>query len=293
MIGYEEMQYLIAFAKTGTLSEVAEQFHISQPTVTRSMKHIEEEFGVALFERTKNSIKLNEIGLLAAEEAEMVIKQTDGMLRRVRAYDRASHTISIGTSAAVQIPELIRQLSESYPEMSISSELKKPEALMNGLRKDTYQLIILPYRPDDTDLISIRVGEENLMFFLTRNHRFAKRKSLTLAEMNGENMLLFSEIGFWRDLVTQKMPDSRFLVQNERYTLEELIVNSVLPCFITNLSGGNESLKEKRVCVPIADPEVNVTYYLVCKRENGRRFGALFGDGDWHYNPNPMHTIQT
>lgn len=276
MISYEEMQYLIAFAKSGTLSEVAEQFYISQPTITRAMKHIEEEFDTALFERTKNSIKLGEIGQLAAEEAALVVKQTDSMLRRVRAFDRASHTIAIGSSAAVQIPDLIRQISQLHPDMTISTELKKPHALVNGLLKDTYQLIILPYKPEDADVVYTVIGEEHLMFLLPKNHRLAKRKSLTLGDMNGENMLLFSEIGFWYDIVTEKMPDSRFLVQCERYSLEELIVNSILPCFTTDLAGGNSLLAENRVSVPVTDPEVNVTYYLACKKENRKRFSALF-----------------
>lgn len=276
MISYEEMQYLIAFAKLGTLSEVAEQFHISQPTITRAMKHIEEEIGAMLFERTKNSIKLGDTGLLAAEEAAMVVKQTDSMLRRVRAFDRASHTIAIASSAAVQIPDLIRRISQLHPDMTISTELKKPDVLVSGLAQDTYQLIILPYRPEDTDVVSTVIGEEHLMFLLPKNHRLAKRKSLTLGEMNGENMLLFSEIGFWHDIVTQMMPDSRFLVQSERYSLEELIINSVLPCFATDLAGGNNPPPENRVSVPITDPEVNVIYYLVCKKENRKRFSVLF-----------------
>lgn len=276
MVHYEELQYLVAFASTGTLSEVAEQFRISQPTITRAMKHIEEEFDVQLFERTKNSIKFSDIGRIAAEEAAMVLRQTEGMLRRVRAYDRASHTISIGSSAAVQIPDLIRRMSVAYPKMTISTELKKPDELVSRLEADFYQLIILPYKSDDETLLSAVIGEEHLMFLLPNQHRLAKRKSLTLAEMNGENMLLFSEIGFWRDLVTKLMPDTRFLLQNERYSLEELILNSVLPCFITDLSGANSPQPENRVCVPITDPEVNVTYWLVCKKENQKRFSVLF-----------------
>lgn len=275
MISYEEMQYLIAFTNADTLSEVAEQFHISQPTITRAMKHIEEEFSVPLFERTKNSIKLNEIGMTAAEEAAMVVRQTDGMLLRIRACDRASHTISIGSSAAVQLPDLIQRMSAAYPNMTISTELKKPDALVSGLEKDVYQLIILPYKPEDTALISTTAGTEHLMFFLPKSHRLAKRKSLTLAEMNGENMLLLSAIGFWLDLVTEMMPDSRFLLQSERYSLDELILNSVLPCFITDLSSASNPPPENRVCVPITDPEVNVTYYLVCKKENRKRFSTL------------------
>ncbi len=48
-------------------------------------------------------------------------------------------------------------------------------------------------------------------------------------------MLLFSEIGFWAALVKSKMPDSHFLVQNERYSFSELVANSILPCFTSDL----------------------------------------------------------
>lgn len=55
MLDLNELEQLIAFADTGTLSKVAEAFHISTPSVTRSMKNIEEEFGVFLFHRDQKS----------------------------------------------------------------------------------------------------------------------------------------------------------------------------------------------------------------------------------------------
>ena len=111
MLTYEEFQYFAAFARYGTLTEVAEKFMISQPTITRAMKKAEETFGVPLFNRTKNSISLNENGKMAAEEIRLLLKQTDEMIDRVRAYDRASRTITIGTSAALELPGLIGRLS--------------------------------------------------------------------------------------------------------------------------------------------------------------------------------------
>lgn len=276
MITYEEMQYLSAFAKVRTLSGVAEQFHISQPTITRSMKRIEEEFAVPLFDRTKNSIKLSDNGKIAAEEAEMLIRQADGMIRRVRAYDRANHTITIGTGAAIQLPDLITKINRYFPNQTVATELKKPEELLAGLENNNYQLIILPFQPQDKSLISAKIGEEHLMFYLPKKHHFAKRKFLTLDEMNGENVLLYSDIGFWHDIVSSKMPNSRFLVQNERYSFEELILNSILPCFTSDLAYRKDFDNGTRVCVPITDAEVNVCYYLACKKENEKKFSALF-----------------
>lgn len=95
-----------------------------------------------------------------------------------------------------------------------------------------------------------------------------------------ENMLLFQDIGFWHDLVVEKMPDSRFLVQTERYTFLELVENSIMPSFVTDFfhNGFPDSDSVPavaRVAVPIEDPEFNVTFYLVCKKRHKEKFAGL------------------
>ena len=66
MLDLLELEQLAAFAEYGTLSKAAQELHISQPTLTRTMKRLEEEFGVPLFVRGKNKIELNETGAEAA-----------------------------------------------------------------------------------------------------------------------------------------------------------------------------------------------------------------------------------
>lgn len=88
-------------------------------------------------------------------------------------------------------------------------------------------------------------------------------------------MLLFQDIGFWHDLVIEKMPDSRFLLQSERYSFLELVRNSTMPSFTTDAAQYQQP-EDERVRVPIEDGEFNVTYQLVCKKENKKRFRLLF-----------------
>lgn len=68
------LEQFVAFAKNGTLTKAAEELHISQPALSRSMKKIEEELGVSLFERHGNRIELNETGKVAAEYAQRVLE---------------------------------------------------------------------------------------------------------------------------------------------------------------------------------------------------------------------------
>ena len=70
-----QLRQLIAFAECGNLSKSAETVHTSQSALSRAMKNLEDELGVPLFSRTKNSIALTETGSLAARCA----KKTAGV----------------------------------------------------------------------------------------------------------------------------------------------------------------------------------------------------------------------
>lgn len=264
MIDLYQLEQLTAFKRYGTLSKAADELHMSQPTLTRSMQKLESEFGVSLFRRSKNRLEFNENGLLAAEYAQRVLDQAQNMLDRVRAFDRASHTISIGSCAPMPLITAVQNAARLYPGMTISSECKDCEPLVEGLKTGLYQIIILPYKPDDDSMVSTKSGSESLFFALPPAHRFADRDGLYMKEMDGENMLLYADIGFWRSLPEQMMPNSRFLVQSERFAFEELINSSMLPCFVSDISMQRDGNPADRVVIPVLDPEASVTYYTVC-----------------------------
>lgn len=137
-------------------------------------------------------------------------------------------------------------------------------------------MIALPYQPDDAHYFAKECGRESLRFALPKGHRFARRKSLSFAEMNGETMLLMSDIGFWNFVRTEKMPNSRFLIQSDRFSFNELVETSTLPAFTTDLSKKYIGTGRKRIEVPISDPEATVAYYLICKKEKKEDYLALF-----------------
>ena len=89
-------------------------------------------------------------------------------------------------------------------------------------------------------------------------------------------MLLMNDIGFWNFVQTEKMPDSRFLMQNDQFTFGELVRASSLPSFTTNLAKKYFKTDSNRIEVPISDPDASVTYYLVCLKSAQKEFHALF-----------------
>ena len=93
--------------------------------------------------------------------------------------------------------------------------------------------------------------------------------------MNGENMILMNDIGFW-NFVREKMPDSRFLTQSDSFSFNELVRASSPPSFTTDLAKKYLKTEFTRIEVPVSDPEASVTYYLVCRQESAKEFHVLF-----------------
>ena len=147
---------------------------------------------------------------------------------------------------------------------------------MKDLENHVYHLAVVHRQPKDGPYFVKECGRETLSFSLPKGHKYARRKSLSFQEMNGENMLLMSDIGFWDLLHREKMPDSRFLTQYDRFSFNELVESSTLPSFITDLSEKYIETASGRVTVPISDEEASVTYYLVCRNDKKKEFSALF-----------------
>lgn len=270
-----ELQQFVTFADAGTLSEAAQILHLSQPALSRNMKKLENDLEIPLFERTKNKLALNKNGEYVLKMARQLLNDVDTLVANAREYDRKNHTISLGICAPAPVWSLAPLITNLYPHMPLQTETKPEDQLFAGLSENTYQLIATHIKPVDDSLYYQKCGSETLMFALPRGHKYAKRKKLSFSDMNGENMLLMPDIGFW-NFVKDKMPDSRFLTQSDRFSFNELVQASSLPSFVTDLSEKSRVTPPGRICIPISDPEATVTYYLVCRKENKQRFWKLF-----------------
>ena len=264
----EPLYHLLAVSECGTLSAAAEKLHISQPSLTRSMRRLEEELGLALFERTKNKLTLNEAGELAVREAQRVTLAAEEMRGRMLAYARAQRTISVGSCAPAPMWRLTPLLSGLYPEMAISAELREPEALLPGLRGHSYQLIVMDRPVDEPGILCREYVTERLYVSLPPAHPLAKKDGLYLSELAGQTMLVYSELGVWQKLHNEKMREIHFIVQTRREAFMDLVSASVLPNFTTNLTSGQNAGLD-RVNVPVLDPEASITFFL-CAPERQR-----------------------
>ena len=270
------LEHLAAFAECGTLSAASEKLHLSQPALSRSMQKLEELLDVTLFTRQKNKLTLNENGKLAAEYALQILALEHNMIEGIRDFDRKNHTISIGCCAPVPLEELVPLLTDHYIGMTIASELRGDNLLLDGLLQGTYQLAVLHENPQNKDLHAVPCGHEQLYISLPPAHPLASYPGLYLKDLDGQSLLLYTKIGFWYEFCVQKMPNAKFLMQNERDVFVELVEASALPSFTTDVKIKCGQSRPNRVNVLILDSEASVTYYLACKAADKKYFRPFF-----------------
>lgn len=276
MLDLNELNQLVEFADLGTLSRVAEQEHISTPSLTRSMKNVEESFGVPLFDRSKNRIALNGNGQLAVSLARRLLAEAGQAVRQVQEFDRQQKTITVRSCAPAPLWELLPRLSAAYPGMTIATRIGTNEEVLAAWKAGECDLAILPFPLEDDRAVVREFMHEKLFVCVPPGHELAKHKALSTAEINGFNFLLRTELGFWDALCRRKMPASRFLVQTDADTFNELVNSSSLPCFTTDYFKNDMKRYPGRICIPLTDPEMDVTFYLA-ERKNGKGGSLLPG----------------
>lgn len=263
MLNLEELEQLVAFKELGTLSKVAEQFLISTPSLSRSMQHLEEAFGVPLFDRSVNRISLNETGERAVQVARRILDTSQQGIKEVRDFDQSLKTITVVSVAPAPLWPLLPTLSSLYPDKQIQHKICPTSKVLEAIEKNTADLAVLPFAYEGDKVDCLPYLKESLDIVVPLDHALAKENSVSFSAIDGYNFLLMNQIGFWNELVREKMPASKFLVQSSRFEFEELANNSTLPRFATNLSKDREKLHGERVIIPLSDTEAQVTYYLV------------------------------
>ncbi|MBQ8967268.1 LysR family transcriptional regulator [Ruminococcus sp.] len=266
---------LVAIADCGTMSGAAEKLHLSQPALSRTVNKLEDIIGVKLFDRSKNKVGLNDNGRLAVELARKVIAENEELIERVRAFDMSSRTISVCSCAPAPLWTVVPLLSELFPDMKISSEMKYHDDFLTELEKDSCQLLITPFEVNEADIVCRLLFTEQLYLSVPPAHPLAGYAEVHFSDLDGETMLLFSDLGLWHDVHRKYTPETRYIVQSEYEALGELIKASALPSFSSSITMGMQGQDNNRVNIPIADEAAKATFYCCWRKEDSKRFRAF------------------
>lgn len=277
MISNRLWKILVTFKSCKTLSATAERLFVSQPSISSSMKMLEKELGVQLFDRSKNKIVLNEVGLEAAQLAEDYLKREDFMVRQIQEKAWQMRTLTVASYIFNLRKDLVSRLSVLFPERNIISEQLSSEQLPLGLLQGRFDYIITEYEIDEPNVCCVPYVTDKLWIRLNKNDPLAHKKRIDINDLKNEKILLWAQSGFWASYIRKQYGKIVQLItvscEQEYY---DLIDAFDIRAFILDTTLSSAPVRpSKYAYVPLADPAAQKTFYLCCQTKNERYIPQL------------------
>lgn len=140
------LRYFAAVAAHGSFSRAANNLHLTQPALSRQVKDLEEEIGVPLFLRGKNTVTLTEAGEIFYEEARDLLARADQAIQRVRGEAR-NEILRVGYGPSLTagiMPRALERFQAAVPRVRIELEDLTPREMSEKTAVGQLDLVIVP-----------------------------------------------------------------------------------------------------------------------------------------------------
>ena len=198
------LRYFLAVAREENMTRAAETLHVTQPTLSKTMKALEDELGKKLFVRHSFSISLTDEGELLRDRAEDLVTMADKIEKEFLSLDELTGgELYFGLAESYQIRHLakeIRLLKERYPGLRYHITSGDTEQVTEKLDKGLLDFAVICDVPDGRKYEYIAFPEGDIWgLILPANAVLATKESIRIEDLLGLP-LFASEQGWEGDI---------------------------------------------------------------------------------------------
>ncbi len=182
------LRYFLAVAREGTVSAAAEALHLTQPTLSRQLRELEDELGKKLFERGAHTIKLTEEGMLLRSRAEQIVElvsRTESDI--MTSDDMLSGDVYIGageTDAVKYIASAAVKMQADLPRIHFHIYSGDGEHILGRLDKGLCDFGIIFVPVDDSKYHSIKMPvRDEWGILMRRDSELAAKQKIRLSDI--------------------------------------------------------------------------------------------------------------
>ena len=268
LMEFVQLKQLVVIAEEKVLSHGAERLNISQPALSRSIQRLEDELGLPLFDRTKNSMVLNEAGAAIVEEAKKVLSDADALLKKAHALKNEEKHIRIVTCAPAPLWKLSAELGAAFPKIKITSSMPDEDSIISLLLSEKADLAIVRKEIESEAISTLPLTDEQLCMRIPLTDELSKKKSIKFADLAGKEIREYTKTGFWHKVHRDLIPGAVYIEYDDIMVYTN-VINSQNPLtFVTELANTHAQNPAGAVTVPITDEEACAHYRLAFLKKN-------------------------
>jgi LysR family hydrogen peroxide-inducible transcriptional activator len=200
-----ELRYIVAVARERHFGRAAGKCFVSQPTLSVAVKKLEEELGIALFERTNTDVVVTPLGAQIVEQAQRVLEETAAIKHIASAgKDQLATPLRVGaiyTVGPYLFPQLIPAAHKRAPKMPLLLQENYTARLGAALKAGDVDAIILSLPYAEPGIATQALYDEPFRVLLPARHPWSTKKAIAADQLCNETLLLLGAGNCFRDQV--------------------------------------------------------------------------------------------
>ena len=205
---WNDLKYLLALKRAGTLAAAARELSVDHSTVSRRLAALEEEIGNTLLRRTPEGLVLTEAGEQAASTAEVVERTTSELLARLAGADDRTEgpvRLTIPEGFIPRVAQALARLHQAHPGLKV--ELLSAVAALDLLRGEA-DVALRMFRPMQQGLVARLLGNVGWSLYASEAY-LARKGPVSVGELAGHELIAYDE-------ELKSSPGQRWLDENAR-----------------------------------------------------------------------------
>lgn len=190
------LYYFCKVAELQHYTRAAKELYISQPSLSGAISSLEEELGIALFEKHGRNIKLTKYGKSFYRYVREALRILDeGIAEAKENAGETSGTVEIGCISTIQgsyLPSLMAAFHEKYPNIRLKVYTGQTNEIIENINSGKYDVGFCSNKEGNPNLFFVPILVQPVAAVMNKSHPLAKRESLKLSELCGHSIISYS-----------------------------------------------------------------------------------------------------
>lgn len=267
---FRVLQYFLAVTREGNISAAAQSLNLSQPSLSRQLRDLEEELGVTLFIRGKRRIELTEEGLILrkrASEMMQLVELTESEISEVKNNIAGSLNIGAGESYSMhRITRVFYRLKTEYPNIRLNIFSGDTEDLKDKLDRGLLDFALIFTDFDRQNYHHLTLDDKEIFgVIMRRDSELAEKESVTVKDLYGKPLIVSRANGLSLFSGAQARHLQVAATYNLLYNASLMVEDGI--GYAVSFDKLVDTSETSNLCFRPLTPEISVQPTLIWKRE--------------------------
>ena len=189
---FRHLKVFLTVCECRSITAAARKLYVSQPSVSLAIKNLEDEFHVKLFDRISKKLYLTEPGKQLLEQARYLVGLYDTLESGMQNWEQEG-VLRVGSSITIGnrfLPAFAQAFQKLHPRMRVKAFINSSETIENMVVENELDLALIEGIPHHKKIVSSVFMDDELVVICAVTHPLAAKKTVTLKQLVGSDLLL-------------------------------------------------------------------------------------------------------